>query len=421
MITNWLFLDRGTRSFGTLSPGIGRLDRLKKYSHTLWIFPLLFYFGGAAAQPRGRIIGYARLPADTFRDGPPATNSPAGLFKKAPPRWDRQPVQGISSLQHAGDGTYWALADNGFGSRRNSGSFILVLYRFSIDWRTPESGDGAVQLLEAVELRDPHHHAGKIHRRHDPLRRLTGADFDPESLWPSVDGGFWIGDEFGPWLLHFSADGLLQEPPIPATILRHEKRLVVRSPDRPGWGRANLPRSRGFEGLAYHPGMGGLFLLLEGTLKNEAPGQLRLFNYIPGLSKTAEATPWRYPLERPGHAIGELSYWPERRLFLVLERDWGHGPQARFKRVFAWQPEGGLAVKEELLDLMSLADPDHLASERDIFDLPYVTLESVLPVDATRLIVCNDNNYPAVGGRSSDRRDDTEFVLVQLENMERPR
>ena len=38
-------------------------------------------------------------------------------------------------------------------------------------------------------------------------RLLTGADFDIESVVRAKDGTFWIGEEFGPFLLHVAADG----------------------------------------------------------------------------------------------------------------------------------------------------------------------------------------------------------------------
>ena len=38
---------------------------------------------------------------------------------------------------------------------------------------------------------------------------LTGADFDVESIARMDDGSFWVGEEFGPYLLHFSAQGVL--------------------------------------------------------------------------------------------------------------------------------------------------------------------------------------------------------------------
>ena len=41
-------------------------------------------------------------------------------------------------------------------------------------------------------------------------RYLTGADFDVESIQPVADG-FWVGEEFGPYILKFDLEGKLTE------------------------------------------------------------------------------------------------------------------------------------------------------------------------------------------------------------------
>ncbi len=51
-------------------------------------------------------------------------------------------------------------------------------------------------------------------------RLLTGADSDPESLRQAPDGSFWIGEEFGPFLLHLAKNGRLLEAPIAQPGLR---------------------------------------------------------------------------------------------------------------------------------------------------------------------------------------------------------
>ena len=371
------------------------------------------------------LVGYASLPADTFRDGPPSTDQPDGRFRRAPLQWRGQPVQGISSLRPVADAageqdghgynhSFWALSDNGFGTRANSASYLLCIYRLRFHWKTASGGSGNVELVETVELRDPEGRAGfKIRRADEPQRRLTGADFDPESMDVADDGSFWIGEEFGPYLLHFSPSGILLSPPISAVVVTSRGEIVVRSPDRPGWRGANLARSRGFEGLAWLA-WGRVQLLLEGPLRGEAPDLLRLFEYVPGASKVV-STAWRYPLAHPKHAIGELSYWPEREHYVVVERDGGHGPQARFKQVFGWQPTETKRAKWLLADLLDISDPHRLASDSGRFSLPYVTIESVQPMGDRTLLICNDNNFPAMGGRAADRRDETEFVLLQVE------
>ena len=73
-------------------------------------------------------------------------------------------------------------------------------------------------------------------------RLLTGADFDVESIARMDDGTSWVGEEFGRYLLHFDAQGVLLRPPV-----RHP---VLRSPQNPLSTPANsfnLPQSRGFE------------------------------------------------------------------------------------------------------------------------------------------------------------------------------
>jgi glycerophosphoryl diester phosphodiesterase len=383
-------------------------------------YPVLIALAGwflAAGSVEGQatLTGYARLPADSFREGPPCSNQLLRFWRPKQQRWDRQPVQGISSLRFADDSTFWALSDNGFGIKANSSSYLLCIYRLRFKWKTAEGGPGEVEVVEVVELKDRSGLAGfKIVRDRDGLRRLTGADFDPESLELGLDGSFWIGEEFGPYLLHFSRDGNLLSPPYSAVVGDGDRLQEVKSADRPGWQRANLRRSRGFEGMARNPHSGVLHLILEGSLKGEAPDKRRLFEFMPGYPQVA-AISWRYPVEHSGHGIGELSYWQERGAYLVIERDWRHGSRAAFKRIYTWRPELGAAVKEEIVDLLNIRDPHLIATEDSLFTLPYLTIEAVQPIDDHTILICNDNNYPAVGGRTTDRRDDTEFILVEVE------
>jgi glycerophosphoryl diester phosphodiesterase len=50
---------------------------------------------------------------------------------------------------------------------------------------------------------------------------LTGADFDIESMQRDRDGTLWFGDEFGPFLLHTSANGRLLHAPYPVPDVDH--------------------------------------------------------------------------------------------------------------------------------------------------------------------------------------------------------
>jgi glycerophosphoryl diester phosphodiesterase len=164
------------------------------------------------------LTGFAKLPADTFATGP---DSGAALVnptngRKTP--FSGQPVQGFSGVQFGRDGSgesYFFLSDNGFGALNNSADYLLRIYEVDPSFAGSEGGDRSVNISQHIQLADPD---GKVPfpivRKDTTERWLTGADFDIESLVVSGDGDFWIGDEFGPYLLHFNAEGHLLDAPI---------------------------------------------------------------------------------------------------------------------------------------------------------------------------------------------------------------
>lgn len=157
--------------------------------------------------------GFASLPADTFAEGPPAGSAISANGRTGP--FNGQPVQGFSGVQFAQDNSFWFLADNGFGAKSNSADFLLRIYRLDPNFKGIESGDGSVQILDFVQLSDPDRKIPfEIQNEGSCDRLLSGADFDVESLVIANDGTFWIGDEFGPYLLHFDASGKLLDAPI---------------------------------------------------------------------------------------------------------------------------------------------------------------------------------------------------------------
>ena len=180
--------------------------------------------GGDAEQPGGAtLVGRAVLPAATFAGGPVSGQyiGPGPIGGQQVP-FAHQPVQGFSALLpvRGARGDYWALMDNGYGSEENSADSLLRIYRIRPHLSSPRS-TGGVTVVSHVDLADPDHRVpwtivGFFTRQ----RLLTGADFDPESLQQAPDGTFWIGDEFGPFVMHFSRTGRLLETPIPQPGLR---------------------------------------------------------------------------------------------------------------------------------------------------------------------------------------------------------
>ncbi|MEG4805651.1 esterase-like activity of phytase family protein [Microcoleus sp. ARI1-B5] len=157
------------------------------------------------------LTGFALLPADTFAGGPPSGAKATDLGGPFP----GQPVQGFSGVQFADRNSYWFMPDNGFGSKANSDDFLLRMYRLSPNFKGVGSGDGKVKVEEFISFSDPDKKIPfQLVNEGTSQRLLTGADFDIESFVFAKDGTIWIGDEFGPYLLHFDKTGKLLEAPI---------------------------------------------------------------------------------------------------------------------------------------------------------------------------------------------------------------
>ena len=172
--------------------------------------------------------GFAFLPADTFADGPPsgADNGAIDAIARIQPisangrtgPFDGQPVQGFSGVQFApgnNANTFWFLSDNGFGGQTNSADYLLRLYQVDPDFAGTENGDSSVDVQGFVQLSDPNNWIPfEIQNEGTTERLLTGADFDIESFVIDGNGDIWVGEEFGPFLLHFNSQGELLAAPI---------------------------------------------------------------------------------------------------------------------------------------------------------------------------------------------------------------
>ncbi|MEM8613352.1 MAG: glycerophosphodiester phosphodiesterase family protein [Cyanobacteria bacterium P01_H01_bin.105] len=171
--------------------------------------------------------GFASLPADTFADGPAsgADNGRVDAVNRIEPisangltgPFDGQPVQGFSGVQFAPDTdarTFWFLSDNGFGGESNSADYLLRIYQARPNFMG-QGGDGSVDIQGFVQLSDPNNLISFDIQNEDSAERLlTGADFDIESFVIDGSGDIWVGEEFGPYLLHFNSSGELLEAPI---------------------------------------------------------------------------------------------------------------------------------------------------------------------------------------------------------------
>ena len=374
--------------------------------------------GGAAAQrpePLATLTGIARLPADTFAGGPPS-----GRFRDNGSRgqaFPSQPVQGVSAILPApGRPGWWlALSDNGYGVRWNSPDFLLCYYHLRPNWRTALGGDGTVEVGPVVRLADPSA-VMPFHLVRDdtPERWLTGSDLDPESFVRMPDGSMWVGDEFGPFLLHVDRDGRVLGAPIGVPGFVSSDRPGLPPPEAGGANVALVRRSRGFEALAAAPDGERLLAMLEGPTTEDSPDQARILEFDPA-SRSFTGRVWYYRFDQPGHSATELVPGGGGR-YLVIERDNRHGADARFKRVFAIRlgEPGVVADKTLIADLLAIADPQNLGGRGTLFTFPFVTTEAVWVEVEHTLGRGYAHHNTAPRGRPAGGRAGTEFIRLRL-------
>ncbi|MDF5756418.1 esterase-like activity of phytase family protein [Spongiactinospora sp. TRM90649] len=361
--------------------------------------------GAGDARGRATLTGFASLPALTYVPGSPISGTlldPAPVNGVAAP-FPGQPVQGFSGVVDRHDGTFDALSDNGFGNKRNSADFLLRVHRIKPDFRS-----GSVQVLGGFYLTDPKRLVPWPLVRQD--RTLTGSDFDIESIVRLTDGTYWIGDEFGPALLHVSATGRLLEPPI---LLPG-----VQAPENPylNGGQPNLGSSKGFEGMARSADGRRLYPLLEGTVAGDPAGALRMYEF--DLRKRAyTGKRLTYRLENPANAIGDAITVDDHR-FLIIERDNLQGDAAAFKRIYLAdardRDRDGAMDKTLVADLLDVANPKRVGGFGETFRFPFQTIEDVVILDDRTLGVLDDNNFPGSNGRTPGVPDNNEFITIRL-------
>ncbi|MBS9477863.1 esterase-like activity of phytase family protein [Ancylobacter sp. VKM B-3255] len=414
------------------------------------------------------LAGHAALPAETFIEMPadaPADLKTSGKFTtgtrvevlgsvmgKSAGRptgvsvpFKGQPVQGHSGIKVMPDGSFWIITDNGFGSKANSPDAALFLRHYTVDWAA-----GAFQPVETIFLTDPDKKVPfRIVHEGTDKRYLTGADFDIESF-QIIGNDLWIGEEFGPFLIKADLTGKVQqvfETVAGETPVRSPDSPSVTSPAAPNAPTAfNLRRSKGYEGMAASKDGKFLYALLEGPLwdadkkdwQKTADGKefLPILEFdVAGGKWTGRM--WQYVLEQNGNAIGDFNMI-DGTTGLIIERDNGEGTKdkacaegtkgpdcfhdlAKFKRIYKIEltdANAGQPVRKiGHIDLMNIADPNKVARKPlndGVLTFPFFTIENVDVVDATHIVVGNDNNLPFSSSRDPAKADDNELILLDV-------
>jgi glycerophosphoryl diester phosphodiesterase len=342
-----------------------------------------------------------------------------------------QPVQGFSAIVEGREpGEYLAMPDNGFGAKATSRDFLIRAYWIHPDFKTAAGGSGAVNpdVANFIQFSDPDRLIGfTIVMENTPERWLTGGDIDPESLQVDRHGDLWVGDEFGPWILHFDAEGRLLEAPIslPGNLM---------SPNNPhlSGARPSQPNSRGLEGM----GIDGRFLYptLEGATQAEldvnATSTRRLmFEYDINKGEFT-GRHWVYRVNPETPFLADVAPLDNKRL-VIVERD-GAPPPGAFgvhRRVYVVDlrhaKSGDELQKREVLNLAAIPDPDLVSLPAirtgdvglgDPFRVACESVEAIRVLSRDQVLVGCDNNFPNTG-RNPGRADDNEFIVVDVPDL----
>ena len=358
-----------------------------------------------------------------------------------------QAVQGFSGLVSLGQDRFLVLTDNGFGNKINSQDALLMVHHVQADWKS-----GSVTREKTTFLHDPDKKIPFfIVNENSPSRYLTGSDFDPESI-QIVGDEWWIGDEFGPYVLRVTPQGKVLG--VIETVVAGK---AYRSPDHYMNGRipSNYPgdtvfesrRSGGFEPMAKSIDGSTLYPMFEWPLWDSATKAQdardgKPFTRILELdvaSRSYKDRQWKYQFEDVGNVAADFQML-DATTGLVIERDdttEGAGPNcpneprvdcftrpAKFKRVykidFSQADAAGFVRKVAYIDLTKIANPQRLAKigpNEASFALPHLGPEGLTIVDSKHIVLVNDNNFPYSSGRTIGKPDDNEFTLINIEAL----
>jgi hypothetical protein len=380
----------------------------------------------AAAKPDvapPRLLGRAVLDVNTYAPGPTSGNFYTGPRNGITFPTPSQPVEGFSAIVEGRHGEWLAMPDNGFGAKANSVDFLIRAYTLRVDFKTADGGTGGVEVGDFISFRDPNRVIGfPIINGNTPDRLLTGGDIDPESLQVSPEGDLWVGDEFGPWILHFDDDGTLLEAPIPLPG-------GLKSPNNPLLGGAapTQPNSRGLEGM----GISGkhLYPILEGATTADGVASTRRIMFEYDMRRGAfTGRQWDYRVDPSTPFVSDVAPLDPHRL-VVMEREGGAEFTSANRRVYVVDlrvtgPDGALA-KRQVLDLAAIPDPDGVSLPAirpgdlrigDPFGVACESVEAIRVIRKDQVLVGCDNNFPN-RGRNPGFADDNELIVVEVPTL----
>ena len=319
------------------------------------------------------LVGVGRIPANSFDTLGPNVDTLGGVFSAM--AFDR------NSLERSGNtysGTLFGLPDRGFGD--GAQDYVPRIQRFAFSV-TPYYGTAPITAQNQITLQN-----NQTIRLAYPLGELlpafafftgfdgndTASQMFPRSLPSSLgqgrrsldaeglalrtqDGGFWVSDEYGPFIYRFNSAGLLQQTlPIPAAILPKTGAAFPRPNNFTGGTAPTVGRNnnRGIEGLSLTPDEKRLVAMLQSPTVQDSGGasannslntRILVYDVEPGSpTQNTLVGEYVYILTNQGSAAGRSTpisalYALNGYQFLILERDniglGGNDGAPRYKKV----------------------------------------------------------------------------------------
>ena len=249
------------------------------------------------------------------------------------------------------------------------------------------------------------------------------------------DGTFWVGEEFGPYLLHFDGRGRLLSLPVRHPVLR-----APQNPQNAVLGPANLPSSRGFESMTRNGNGTRLYLTTEASINSRARQAAARHLRVRHPQRAYTGRSFKYAKDSSDpitggtnnvtntFVTGDMTHLDGDR-YIIIERDDFQGPPSsanppRQKKLYLidlgeTDPATGILEKRLLVDLLDIDDPKDIGGPlpevpKHTFTFPLQSVESVTPIDDFTLLVGLDNNYPGrqrAGPRHARRHRDHHAAL----------
>ncbi|QWT87763.1 esterase-like activity of phytase family protein [Chryseobacterium sp. PCH239] len=240
-------------------------------------------------------------------------------------------------------GEFYVITDRGPNTDFQNGkkfltpNFTPTIMHFKIN------ADGNVEVIKYIKLKNPSGQpitglpnpvgmgsTGEV--AYDASGNVLGTDqygLDSESIVAAADGTFWVSDEYGPHIVHYSADGMEMERISPIGVNTGSRKLPAVLAKR----RAN----RGMEGLCMSPDgrtlvgtmQSMMYVPSKALATNKTLTRIVTFDTVTGQTK-------QFLYKQEGGAsdsVCDITALSNNE-FLVIERDGNFGSQGGIKKVY---------------------------------------------------------------------------------------